>query len=99
MKESRYSILLSLKTPTGFTNYGQYWLGDDRQLADELFNQLKGNRDVTAHTLLHIDMMETVNQLPQKIKTIGCTLDELAHNTKLIAREIFKLKNLEEMDP
>jgi hypothetical protein len=96
--ESRYYILLNLKTPTGFTTYGQFALGDDRQLADELFNQLQGNRDVDHHTLLHIDMMETVNQLPQKIKTIGCTLDELAHNTKIIAREIFKLKNLEEMD-
>jgi hypothetical protein len=98
MMESRYYILLSLKTPTGFTTYGQYWLGDHRQLADELFNQLQGSREVTDDTLLHIDMMETINQLPQKIKTIGCTLDELAHNTKIIAREIFKLKNLEEMD-
>lgn len=90
--------MLCLKTPTGFTNYGQYYLGDDRQFADEVFDQLQGSREVTAHTLLHIDMMETVDELPQKIKTIGCTLDELAHNTKLIVREIFRIKNLEEME-
>jgi hypothetical protein len=41
--------------------------------------------------------METVNELPVKIKTICCTLDELGHNCKLIARETFRLKNLEEM--
>ncbi|GAB2971060.1 hypothetical protein GCM10027049_00690 [Mucilaginibacter puniceus] len=99
MKQSRYAILLSLKTPTGFITYGQYYLGDDRQFADDVFNQLQGSREITPHTLLHIDMMETVDELPQKIKTIGCTLDELAHNIKLIAREIFKLKNLEDMDP
>jgi hypothetical protein len=73
-------------------------LGNDRQIAHELFNQLQGSRQPDGHILLHIDMMETVNELPQKIKTIGCTLDELAHNTKIITREIFKLKNLEEMD-
>ena len=99
MMESRYSILLSLKTPTGFITYGQYFLGNDWQVADELFNQLQGSSQIDGHILLHIDMMETVNELPQKIKTIGCTLDELAHNIKIIAREVFRIKNLEDMDP
>jgi hypothetical protein len=48
--------------------------------------------------LLHIDLMETVDGLPAKIKTIGCTLEELGTNCRLIAREIFRLKNLEEMN-
>jgi hypothetical protein len=96
---SRYYILLSLKTPTGFTNYGQYFLGNDAHIADELFNQLQGSRQPQDNVVLHIDMMETVNELPQKIKTIGCTLDELAHNVKIIAREVFRIKNLEDMDP
>lgn len=95
---SRYYLLLSLKTPTGYDAYGQYFLGNDSQVANQLFNQLQGSRQPQGNVLLYIDMMETVNELPQKIKTIGCTLDELAHNTKIIAREIFKLKNLEEMD-
>lgn len=95
---SRYYLLLSLKTPTGYDAYGQYFLGNDGQVANQLFNQLQGSRQPQGNVLLYIDMMETVDELPQKIKTIGCTLDELAHNTKIIAREIFKLKNLEEMD-
>ncbi len=94
---SRYYILLSLKTPTGFDNYGQYFLGNDRQIANDLFNQLQGSRENIHGTVLHIDMMETVNELPVKIKTLSCTLDELCHNTKIIAREVFKLKNLEDM--
>lgn len=96
--QSQFYIVLSLKTPTGFIDYGQYFFGNDRQAADELFNQLQGSRTITGQSLLHVDLMETVNELPLKIKTIGCTLDELAHNTKLIAREIFRLKNLEEME-
>lgn len=98
MKPSRYTILLSLKTPTGFITYGQYYLGDDRQFANDVFNQLMGSPDVTHHTLLHIDMMETVDELPLKIKTLTCTLDQLAHNAKIIAREIFRIKNLEDME-
>lgn len=96
--QRRFYIILSLKTPTGFAEYGQYYFGNDRHAADELFNTLQGSRDVAEHLPLHIDLMETINELPVKIKTIGCTLDELAYNTKLITREVFRLKNLEDME-
>ncbi|UOE48784.1 hypothetical protein MTO98_30765 [Mucilaginibacter sp. SMC90] len=95
--KTQFYILLSLKTPQGFTDYGQYFFGNDRSAAYGLFRQLKGAEQLRDVCLLHIDLMETVNDLPVKIKTICCTLDELGHNCKLIAREIFRLKNLEEM--
>ncbi|WP_448702845.1 hypothetical protein ACFGVR_10870 [Mucilaginibacter sp. AW1-3] len=95
--ETQFYILLSLKTPRGFVDYGQYAFGDDRDAAYGLFAQLKGSADIKASCLLHIDLMETVNELPVKIKTICCTLEELGENCKLIAREVFRLKNLEEM--
>ena len=47
-------------------------------------------------SLLHIDLMETIDELPVRIKTTGCTPEKLAFNSKLIAGEIFKLKNLKE---
>ena len=95
--KTQFYILLSLKTPQGFTDFGQYFFGNDREAAYGLFGQLKGAEQLRDGCLLHIDLMETVNDLPVKIKTICCTLDELGHNCKLIAREIFRLKNLEEM--
>jgi len=95
--KTQYYILLSLKTPQGFVDYGQYFFGNDREAADKLFGQLKGHEKIGNNCLLHIDLMETVNGLPEKVKTICCTLDELGINSKLIAREIFRLKNLEEM--
>jgi hypothetical protein len=95
--ETQFYILLSLKTRQGFAHYGQYFFGNYRAAADELFRQLKGSSSIKDSCLLHIDLMETVNEVPVKIKTICCTLEELAFNCKLIAREIFRLKNLEEM--
>ncbi|MCQ6957072.1 hypothetical protein [Mucilaginibacter aquariorum] len=95
--KSQFYILLSLKTPQGFCDYGQYFFGNDRHAAYELFRQLKGSERIKENYLLHIDLMETVDEIPVKIKTISCNLEELACNCKLIAREIFRLKNLEEM--
>ncbi|MFD0766009.1 hypothetical protein ACFQZI_14190 [Mucilaginibacter lutimaris] len=95
--ETRFYILLSLKTPDGFIDYGQFFLGNDRSAANELFSQLKGSREINNTCLLHTDLMETVKGLPVKVKTICCTLDELALNSKLIAKEIFRLKNMEEI--
>lgn len=95
--DTQFYILLSLKTPQGFVDYGQYFFGNDREAAYWLFEQLKGQEAMKESCLLHIDLMETVDALPVKIKTICCTLDELGANCKLIAREIFRLKNLEEM--
>ena len=95
--KTQFYILLSLKTPDGFVNYGQYFFGDDRGAAYQLFAELKGSKTFSDAAALHIDLMEMVNELPMKIKTICCTLEELGYNSKLIAREIFRLKNLEEM--
>lgn len=95
--ETQFYILLSLKTAQGFVDYGQYFFGDDREAAYELFRQLKGDKNIKDTSLLHIDLMETVGELPVKIKSIGCTLEELGWNCKLIAKEVFRLKNLEEL--
>lgn len=96
--ETQFYILLSLKTPQGFADYGQYFFGAEREAAEQLFEQLQGSDELKPACLLHIDLMETVNGLPERIKTKCCTLEELGLNCKLIAREIFRLKNLEEMD-
>lgn len=94
---TQFYILLSFKTPAGYKTYGQYFLGDDKAAAYGLFNQLQGSPHIE-RALLHFDLMETVNELPVKIKTICCTLAELGDNCQLIAKTIFRLKTLEELD-
>jgi len=93
--KTQFYILLSLKTPKGFIDYGQFNLGDEREAAYNLFESLQGSQKFSAP--LHIDLMETVNELPVKIKTICCSLEELGSNCQQIAKEMFRLKNLEEL--
>ena len=95
--ETQFYILLSLKTPQGFIDYGQYFFGNDREAAYHLFGALKGSVELKDNCLLNVDLMETVDSLPVKIKSICCNLEELGINCKLIAKEIFRLKNLEDM--
>ncbi len=73
-------------------------LGHDREAAYGLFRQLKGDPGLLASCPLHIDLMETASGLPVKTKSISCTLEELGFNCQLIAKEVFRLKNLEEME-
>lgn len=92
-----YYIIFSLKTSAGFKDYGQYFLGDDRDFAHDLFTALKGNQNIDDAAMLHLDLMEVVNDLPEKIQTISCTLEEMGCNCKLIAKELFRIHNLEEL--
>jgi hypothetical protein len=95
--ETQFYILLSLKTVKGYINYAQYFIGNEKQAAENLFGELQGSRIPTDSTSLHIDLMETVDELPVKVKTIGCTLDELSENLKVITRELFRRHNLNEL--
>jgi hypothetical protein len=95
--KTQFDIVLSLKTPQGFVEYGQYFIGNDREAACLLFEKLRGSRSITDHAVLHFDLLETENELPVSIKSLCCTLDELGWNCKQIAREVFRLRNIKEV--
>jgi hypothetical protein len=95
--ETQFDLVLSLKTPKGFIDYGWYPLGSNPQFADQLFSQMKGSDTLADGSVLHIDLVETKDGLPDKVKSMSCSLDELCENVKLISREMFRIKNLEEM--
>ena len=95
MKENTFYILLSIRTSTGFDSFGKFNLGNKREVAAEVFRQFKGTTKVNEKTILIIEMMETVKDLPQNLYILGCTLEELAYNCKIITKETFKLRNLE----
>ena len=96
MKENTFYILLSIRTSTGFESFGKFNLGNKREAAAEVFRQLKGTHKVNEKTVLTIEMMETVKGLPQNLHILGCTLEELAYNCKIITKETFKLRNLKQ---
>jgi hypothetical protein len=92
--ETTFYINLNIKTANGFQPYARYFIGDDREAAAQIFHQLKGTNEVTEDHLLQIDFIESANNLPVNLQVIGCNLEQLAENSKIITREIFKLLNL-----
>jgi hypothetical protein len=95
--ETQFDLVLSLKTPKGFIDYGWYPLGSNPEFAYQIFSQMKGCEKLADGAVLHLDLVETKERLPDKIKSLSCSLEELCENVKLISREMFRLKNLEEM--
>ena len=98
MTSNTFYILVSLRTPEGFENFGKYNLGNNRKRATAIFRQLKGSYDVDMETMLIMELEETVNGLPVNLQLLACTLEELAHNTKIIAKETFKFLDLKEKE-
>lgn len=92
-----FSITLSLKTCEGLEQFASFSIGNARKKAYAIFNQLNGKADVTDRDVLYVDLIETISGLPVNLKLITCTLDQLAENCRIITKEIFKLKNIEEL--
>lgn len=97
MKATTFYILININTANGYQSIGKFFIGDHRELADSLFNQLKGATEVDDKAMLTMELMETFNTLPLNLKMKTCTLHELADNCSLITKELFKAINLEEL--
>jgi hypothetical protein len=94
--ETAFYIVLNIKTGNGFESYGRFFIGNDKNFAHSIFQKLKGTKEVNEGDMLHLDFMETKNNLPVNIELINCSLEEMSENCKIITREVFKLFNLEE---
>jgi len=88
--EITFHILLHLKTMDGHENFGKFCIGHDRETAEGIFHQLKGNSNVTDQCGLCIEFIEMHDNLPYDIRLLSCTLDQLAENVKIITKETFK---------
>ena len=92
--ETTFYILLSMKTADAIESFGKFYIGNQRQVAYRIFKTLRGSSYVDEKNVLFFELMETKDQLPQNIKIISCTLDELTENCRIITKEIFKLNLL-----
>ncbi|HMU46478.1 MAG TPA: hypothetical protein PKC72_08930 [Chitinophagaceae bacterium] len=97
MKPTTYYILINIKTEDGFESIGKFFIGNNRAMSYALFHLLKGSSEINDDTMLSMELMETVQELPLNLLIIGCTLEELAHNCRIITKETFKNRNLEEL--
>ena len=92
--ETTFSILLNVKTCNGYETYGKFFIGNNRKAALDIWKMLKGTPAVHEGTVLHMELMETARNIPVNIYILGCTLEQITENTKIITKETFKLFSL-----
>lgn len=92
--QTKFYIICHIKTPDGPEAFGRFDIGNDREAAARLFAKLKGDKEVNEQNMLCIELMETVNGLPLNINLLGCTLDQLMENCRIITKEVFNQYNL-----
>lgn len=97
MGQTTFNIRLNIRTGTGFECFGKFFLGNRREFATTIFNQLKGEKNIDEKGILQFDLVESINGLPASIQVISCSLEELAENCKFITKETFKVINMEEI--
>lgn len=96
--ESEFELLISFRTPGGFKLCAQYFLGNDRTFAEDVFAGLSGRKDADDNAPLHLDLTEKTGNIPVKIKTLGCKFGELAGNCRSITRELCRAYAIEPDD-
>ena len=93
--ETQFYITLTLKTGKGLETFAKFFIGNDREKALAIFEQLKGRHDASENDVLYLDFMETIQGIPMNLDVITCTLNQLAENCRIITKELFKSENLE----
>ncbi|KKO90727.1 MULTISPECIES: hypothetical protein [Sphingobacterium] len=97
MKRSNYyTIEVHIPYKDSYIVLATFDLGTCPKIVNELFSELLGSTDHSANRLLRIDLLlhaEAEIKIP--LRTINCTLDELADNTRSIIKKAFRTLNLE----
>jgi hypothetical protein len=94
---NEYRITLHVRSASGFETIGEFFVGHDRQSANQLFKNLKGSPHGIEEGVLFMELREIARNLPFDIQMIHCTLDEVSENCRLITKNQFKAINLEEL--
>lgn len=93
--ETRYEISLNMKTLKGMETYGCFSLGTDEGFARSVFGLLEGEDLVFPTSVITIDLIKREAGVPFPLGLRHCNYDQLAHNVKVITKELFKQLNLE----
>jgi hypothetical protein len=91
---TEYRIAVHARTTSGFDTIGEFYVGTDRQEANQLFKSLNGSADDLKDSVLLMDLRELNRGLLFDIQMIECTLDEIADNCRQITKHQFKTLNL-----
>ncbi len=92
---TKYRISLNMRTASGMETVGCFYLGNDRAFAENTFGLLQGSEQVSEQTLLCMELTNLIGEVPLPLTIRHCTLEQLACNTRILARELFKQRSLE----
>jgi hypothetical protein len=94
--EGLYNIVINIRVPGGMIEVGNFFIGNDPELATETFNELKGNGNIQGSGMLRIDLVKRNTSPPHEcLQSISCTLDEYVANCRIITRNAFKFFTME----
>jgi hypothetical protein len=89
-----YQIVVNIKGTDGMLEFGRFFIGDNVDVAKDTFKSLEGTKLIPS--VLRLDLIQKGEGIDIVLDTIGCTLNELEKNCRVITIDIFKLFNLEQ---
>ncbi len=93
--ETTYHIVVQMKALNGIREIGRFLISTDKEFAFQTFNNLKGKALLPETQILRLSLLEATGISGNIIGVLGCNLDELSENCKIITRDAFKFFNLE----
>jgi hypothetical protein len=94
--DTQYNIIISIKTPQGMLEIGDFFIGDDEEMALATFYSLDGYNETDEKSVLRIDLVKKQAEAPEQyLAGISCTLNQYVENCRIIVRDAFKYFTLE----
>lgn len=87
---SGYAVSFMMKTPYGRQNYATFFIGYHQAMAASIFNKLKSNDRESERSILQMDFLSWDKNKTECIATLYCTIDDIALNSRIITRELYK---------
>lgn len=91
--EHAHYITVWVKARDDYEQIARVCLGKDKVFAAGLFKQLRGNKEVRNSELLQFDLVEHISEVPVTIDIIACTLEQYAHNSRVLATALLTFHN------
>jgi len=96
MKKSDYHIEVLMPCRGGQVEIARFDLGSCSSIVHELFDELLGEPASSGKRLLRINLiLNGAGADRRQVRSVYCTLDELAENTKAIIKKAFRVLNME----
>ena len=91
--DTNFQIVVNMRGASGFWELGRFFIGDDVRVASETFGDLDGTSFILSP--IRLDLIQKDEEIDIVLDNKGCTLNQFEKNCRIIAKDAFKLFNLE----